>query len=72
MARRRDTMTRAIRQYEKRTGERVPTSFTGNGNNKRDAATRNKGRRGVRARARLARIMAAMSQPTGGTITNSP
>ena len=59
MAKRRDGMTRAIRQYERATGERVPTSYSGNGNNKREAIMRNKGHRGVRARARLTRQVEA-------------
>lgn len=65
MAKRRDAMTRAIRSYEKATGERVPTSYTGNGNNKREAIMRNKGRRGARARARLERQVQANQRGSG-------
>ena len=76
MAKRRDRMTRAVRQYERNTGERVPTRYTTNGNDRRDALNRNKGRRGVRARARQARILARQiagtyRQPSGGGVSNS-
>ena len=64
MARRRDRMTRAVQRYERSTGERVPTRYTGNGNDRREASMRNKGRRGVRARARIERQVRAQSTPT--------
>lgn len=79
MAKRRDRMTRA----SQRTGYgrdfiRVPKgfakrihSFVNDGNSDNSAEYRPRGRRGVRARARLARIKANTNQPSGGMTTNS-
>ena len=76
MASNRDVLTRSVRKYERQTGTTVPVSYSGYGNNKREASTRNKGRRGVRARKRNDRILKRMAngtytQPSGGTVTNS-
>lgn len=82
MASNRDYMTRKVKRATKNVNQRRAQegkspmrpaqvlneydAYGGIGQNK--GAQRKLGRRGVRARARLAR----MSQPSGGTITNSP
>ena len=77
MAKRRDRRTRTQARIDKANG-RVSQVYD-EGERTRDgeyAYRRNRGRRGVRARARNRRVFEAISranarQPSGGTITNS-
>ena len=72
MAKSRDRGTRLAKQYEKEHNEKLPVKHEFFPN---DASLRYKGRRGVRARARQQRInerfIQTITQPSGGTITNS-
>jgi len=72
MAKSRDRGTRLARQYEKEHNVKMPVK---NEQFPRDSSLRYKGRRGVRARARQQRInerfLQTITQPSGGTITNS-
>ena len=73
MAKRRDSTTRSTARYERNINERSSRRYQSPVRNEylpKSTWANYKGRRGVRARARMARIAQA-SQPSGGTITNS-
>ena len=77
MAKRRDRTTKIAKNLEKQTGQTlgVNIDFTRDKLNKKQSFLRIKGRRGVRARARMAReraIRETENQPSGGDSTNSP
>ena len=63
MAKRRDSTTRIAKQWQNITGEQKGIA-------RKSPVARMRGRRGVRARARLNRRIEAR-QPSGGVITNS-